>query len=103
VALANGVMAWVASLDMGKPLTVFLVLGLAACATTSELYGTEEWAQERYKSAVAGCNTVHSYDQSVAFSAGQSNAAADAKYQACLAKAEANQKQDMDVVHGVAK
>lgn len=88
---------------MAKPLMVFLVLALAACATTSELYGTEEWAQERYTSAVASCNTVHSYDQSVAFSAGQSNSAVDAKYQACLAKAEANHKQDLDVVHGAAK
>lgn len=88
---------------MTKPLTVFLALVLAACATTSELYGTEEWAQARYKSAVASCNTVHSYDQSVAQSAAQSSAPAEANYQACMAKAEANHKHDMDVVHGTAK
>jgi hypothetical protein len=88
---------------MAKQQTGFLWLALAACATTSELYGTEEWAQEKYKSAVASCNSVHNYEHGAALSAGQSPAPSDAKYQACMAKAQADEKQDMEVVHGTAK
>ena len=80
-----------------------LVVLVGCATTTSERPGTEDWAQDRYKSAVTSCDSTHSYDVSVALSIGATTAASDAKYKACVAKADAGLKQDMDVVNGTAK
>ena len=88
---------------MAKPLSAFLALALAACATTNELYGTDEWAEEKYKQAITSCNTVHSYEESVAVNQGHSSIPADNKYKECLAKAERDHKHDSQVVQGTAK
>ncbi len=79
------------------------VLSLGACATTTQRPGTEDWAQERYKSAVTSCDSAHAFDQAQALSVGATMSVPDAKYQACLAKAQANLDHDMAVVNGTAK
>lgn len=88
---------------MSTPVLLSAVLVLGACATTTERPGTEDWAQERYKSAVASCDSAHSFDQAQALSVGAPMAGPDAKYQKCIAKAQANLDHDMAAVNGTAK